>query len=81
MWASFLPAEGFSGPQRAVVELGRAGQPGRVHLCLRRRKLAGRRVVEPERLARSPELQDANALKAGEGLVIERLELGTDRAR
>lgn len=32
MWASFLPAEGFSGPQGAVVELGRAGQPGRVHL-------------------------------------------------
>lgn len=40
-----------------------------------------RRVVDPKRLARSPELQDTDALKAGEGLMIEGLELGTDRAK
>ena len=48
---------------------------------LRRRRPAGRRMVDPKRLARSPELQDTDALKAGEGLMIEGLELGTDRAR
>ena len=32
MWASCLPTEGFSGPQGAVLEQGRAGQPGQVHL-------------------------------------------------
>lgn len=48
---------------------------------LRGHRLAGRQIVDPKRLAHSPELQDTNALKAGEGLMIEGLELGTDRAR
>ena len=83
MWASCLPTEGFSGPQGAVLEQSRAGQGSlaRYTCGLRRHRPPGRRVADPERLARSPELQDADALKAGEGLMIQGLELGADRAR
>ena len=65
------------------MEQGRAGQGSLAgYTCgLRRHRPPGRCVADPERLASSPELQDADALKAGEGLMMQGLELGADRAR
>ena len=83
MWAFCPPAQGFSWPLRCFWPWwgwARRGSLGECSCGLRRHRPAGRQVVDPERLAHLPEEQVTDTLKAGEGLVIDGLQLRTDRA-